>query len=171
MILTSGQKTTLKANIQADGTLNTIPAGSDGDFLIAAAYNLPATPDFWVWRTKVTKDELVGSLSVDGTTFDWTGTGFMTRTQGERDAFNAIFGADGSVNPSIASVRTAFAAMLSGATAPAPANRTHLLTVARRKATRLEKLFATGTGSTAAPAVLVVEGMIDFPDVGGARSS
>jgi hypothetical protein len=168
--LTAAQLQTLKTDIAADATLNALPNTADANFSIAAAYNLAASPDFWVWRTRVSKDELVGSTSVDGTTFSWTGTGYITRSQGERDAFNAIFDGNGFVNPSMASVRQAFADIFSGNTAPAPANRAHLTTVARRKATRFEKVFATGTGSTASPATLLVEGAVTYQIVTQARS-
>lgn len=167
--MTPAQLQTLKTAIAADSNVNTIPNTSDGNTLIAAYYNALASPAFWVWRTRVTKDELVGSTSVDGTTFAWTGAGFITRSQGERDAFSAIFDSTGAVNPSLPSVRQAFLDIFSGGTAPAPANRTHLTTVARRTATRLEKLFATGTGSTASPAVLAVEGTVSANDIEAAR--
>jgi hypothetical protein len=163
-VLTPAQLTTLKNDITANSDLNALPNTPDGNFEIARLYNLNPAVDFWVWRTKVSKDELVGSTSVDGTVFNWTGTGYITRAQGERDAFNAIFDGGGFVNPSLVSVRQAFADIFSGNTAPAPANRTHLNTVARRKATRFEKVFATGTGSTASPGSLVIEGRVT-PDV------
>lgn len=170
-MLTPAQLTTLKNAISADPVLNAFPTNADGSSAIAAAMNLAASPDFWVWRKSVTKDELVGSTSVDGTAFSWTGAGYITRSQGERDAFNAIFNSAGAVDPSNPSVRQAFADIFSGNTAPAPANRTHLLTVARRKATRIEKLFAVGTGSTASPGVMAVEGPLAFQDVEAARQN
>jgi hypothetical protein len=167
--LTPAQLTTLKADILADATLNAQPNSPDGNSAIADAYNTAAAPDFWVWRSWVSRDELVARPSIDGTTFSWTGTGYITRSQGERDAFLAIFDARGNVNPSLTSVRTAFSDIFSGNTAPAPANRTHLLTVSRRKATRIEKLFATGTGSTASPALMAFEGTVTYVDVEAAR--
>jgi hypothetical protein len=170
-MLTSAQATALKAAIIADGALNAQPNNSDGNSAIAAAMNLPASPDFWVWRRSVTKDELVGSTSVDGTTFSWTGTGFITRSQGERDAFNAMFDSSGSVNPSNASIRQAFTDIFSGNTAPAPANRTHLATVSRRKSTRGEKVLAAGTGSAASPALLGFDGALSYQDIEQARNS
>jgi hypothetical protein len=171
MPLTSGQLTTLKADIQADGTLNSFPNNPDGNTAIATAYNLASSPDFWVWRTRVTRSEYVNEASVDATTFNWTGTGFITRSQGERDAFRELFNHTGSVNPSLPNVRQAFTDIFSGGTAPAPANRTHMATVSRRKATRGEKLFSTGTGSTAVPAVMAFEGALTFEDVAAARNS
>lgn len=169
--MTPAQLTTLKNAIAADSVLAALPNNGDGNAAIAAAFNVVAAPDFWVWRTSVTKDELVGSTSVDGTTFSWTGTGYITRAQGERDAFNAIFNSSGAVNPSNPSIRQAFADIFSGNTAPAPANRTHLNTVSRRKATRAEKLFATGTGSTASPGIMAVEGLLAGQDIEAARAA
>lgn len=168
--LTPAQLQTLKNDINADPALSVLPISSESAITIANAYNQTSAPDFWVWKPRISKDELVGGTSEDGTTFNWTGAGFITRAQGERDAFNAIFDAQGFVNPSRPNVRQAFADIFSGGTAPAPANRTHLLAISRRKATRAEKLFATGTGSTATPATLSFEGRISTSDVETARS-
>lgn len=164
MTLTPAQLTTLKNDLAAS-EFSGAAKNSDTAFAVAAAYNANASPDFWVWRTRVSKDELVGATSVDGTTFSWTGTGFITRAQGERDAWRELFNGAGFCNPSLPSVRQAFADIFSGATAPAPANRTHLTATARRKATRAEKLFATGTGSTASPAVMGAEDALTGNDV------
>lgn len=144
-------------------------AGQD-DETAANNLNAPASPDFWVWRTSVSKDELTNSTSVDGTTFSWTGAGFITRSQGERDAWRELFNSQNRVNPSLDQVRTAMGDIFSGGTAPAPANRTHLLTIARRKATKFEKAVATGTGSTASPAKLTFEGSVTAQDVSEARN-
>lgn len=171
MALTSAQLATLKAAILADGTLNAQPNTNVGNSVVAATLNANAVPDFWVWRTSVTKDELVGSTSVDGTTFSWTGAGYITRAQGERDAFRDIFDSGGACNPSLPSVRGAFVDIFSGTTAPAPANRTHLATVSRRKALAIEKIFASGTGSTASPATMGREGRITPDDIEQARAS
>lgn len=165
MQLSQAQLATLKSDLAAN-----FPALPDEE--AAAQYNAAASPDFWVWKTKVTKDELTNSTSVDGTTFNWTGAGFITRSQGERDAWRELFNGSNSVNPSLPQVRQAFSDIFSGGTAPAPANRTHLTTVSRRKATRGEKLFATGTGSTASPAVMGAgaEGLISASNVSEARN-
>lgn len=169
-MLTAAQLITLRDSILADPVLATKPSGPDGSYEIAASYNLIAAPDFWVWRSSVTKDELVNSTSVDGTTFSWTGAGFITRAQGERDAWREMFSGNNTVNPSLAQVRQAFADIFSGNTAPAPANRTHLSTVSRRRATRAEKLFALGPGTTASPAIMGFEGTLNYQDVEAARN-
>jgi hypothetical protein len=168
-MLTPQQLSTLKADIISDGSLNAQPNSPDGNTAIAAAYNANASPDYWVWRTKVDKDEFMQGAGPDGTTFNWTGAGYITRSVGERDAWRELFGVNGFCNPSLANVRQAVADIFSGATAPAPANRTHLLAVARRKALRVEKLFATGAGTIAAPSVMAYEGQITYQDVQQAR--
>jgi hypothetical protein len=79
--MTDAQLQALKADITADPALAAVPKTSDGAFDVAAAYNLVAAPDFWVWRTAVSQDEYVNGVGPDGTTFSWTGTGFITRAR------------------------------------------------------------------------------------------
>lgn len=167
MNLTTQQLQTLKADILADPTLSAQPNNSDGAFAIAAAYNLPASPDFWCWKSSVSKDDLVGATGPDGTVFDWTA--YIGRTAAEKSAFTEIFSSAGLVNPSRPNVRQAFTDIFSGA--GGAGNRTHLASVSRRKVTRLEKLFATGTGSTASPGTMAVEGGVSYQDVETARNS
>jgi hypothetical protein len=166
--LSTAQKTTLKTYI--DANLAAIPNTESGAFQVAAALNVTASPDFWVWRSRVSKAEYTTSTSVDGTTFNWTGTGYITRSVGERDAFRDLFDDNGYADPSLANVRQAFADIFSGATAPAPANRTHLTTISRRKATLAEKLLAGGTGSTASPATMGAQGELTWADVMNIRN-
>lgn len=176
MPLTLQQKQALKADIIAATdpecvALEADPTNSDKAFAVAALYNLTASPDYWVWRTRVTKDEITNQTSQDGTNFTWAGNGYITRSAGEQSCWQQIFNGSNSVNPSLANVRQAFTDIFSG-TGNAASNRTHLLVVARRKATRLEKLFAIDTpgsggtrGTTADPDTLVVEGAISYDDV------
>jgi hypothetical protein len=170
MALSPAQLTALKNDINADPALAALPQTGDGAFEIALAYNAPASPDFWVWRTSVTKDELTNGVGPDGTTFTWAGNGFITRAAGEQAAWRVLFCVSGSVNTALSNVRQAFTDIFSG-TGNAAANRTHLSAVSRRKATRAEKLFATGTGSTASPATMGHQGALTYQDVEAARSS
>lgn len=170
MPLTSEQQAAVKADILADQILNAFPNNSDGAFEIAKLYNQPAAVDFWVWRTHVDRNEFTNSTSVDGTTFTWVGNGFITRSAGEQTAWSELFNSTHSVNPSLPNVRQAFADIFSGS-GNAAANRTHMLAVARRKTTRLEKLLATGTGSTASPGLLTFEGSVSYSDIELARQS
>lgn len=167
MALSSSQLAALKADILADPILNAFPNNSDGAFAIAAAYNLAASPDFWVWRTNITETECVGSPSPDGTVWNWPQ--YISRTEPERDGWKRLF-ANGSVNAGLPNVRQAIADIFSGAQAAPTAQRAHLLAIARRRATRAEKLFATGTGSTASPATMTFEGSLNYQDVQEART-
>lgn len=169
MALTVQQLGTLKAAIVADNTLNSLPNNTDSNIVIAAAFNANASPDFWVWKQSITQNDVLNQVSVDGTTFDWASAGgYIARSQGERDAFRQIFMA-GAINPSLAKIRAAFDDIFSGSGAGGIANRAHIKAVSRRLAKRGEKLFATGTGSTASPAVLGFEGNITSADVQAAR--
>lgn len=162
MELTIPQLTTLKTEITTN-PLYATAISQGNDTAVVALLNAPDDSNHWVWRTSVTETEYVGSAGVDvanadaPTAWSWTGAGFITRSQGERDAWNRLF-LSGSCNPSLANVRQAFLDILSGGTAPAPTNRNHMSVLSKRKATRLEKLFATGVGTFASPATLVVEG-------------
>jgi len=166
--MNSAQLSTLRADILASFPL--VPMNDDGHLQIALAYNQLAVPDYWVWRTNVTKGEYVQTTSADGTTFNWTGTGFVTRSIGERDAWREVFNSEGMCNPSLGNVRQAFRDIFSGSTEPAPANRTHLLAISRRLATRAEKLFAVGLGTAAAPSTMTFEGNVRYSDISEARS-
>ena len=167
MILTFAQLTILKTDIVADPAFALIPMTPDGAFEIAAVYNLNAVPDFWVWRTSITESECVNTTSVDATTWSWPQ--YIARSQAERDGWTALF-RTGVVSPAQPNVRQAVADIFSGAGAAPVAQRTHLLTISRRKATRAEKLFASGTGSMAAPATMGPEGILSYTDVQTARS-
>ena len=114
---------------------------------------------------------LVAMLSSKGAA-GVTGAGFITRSVGECDAWRELFNGggngDGTTDPSLSNVRQAFLDIFSGATAPAPANRAHLAAMSRRKATRAEKVFATGLGTTASPGLFGFQGAITINDVGQA---
>lgn len=175
MPLAPSQLLILAADIAAHSDLASQPNTYDGAFAIAVLYTLDAAPDFIVWKTRLSKKEAVESESVDPDglttrTFNWTGAGFITRSQGERDAWRELWNSTLEVNPSLQSVRQAFVDIFSGSTAPAPNNRQHLANVAKRKANRLEKLFAFGLGTLSSPGTMTVEGTIGYQEVYQARN-
>lgn len=173
------QLPTLKADIAANTNtvlingvptaINAVPNNDNNNATIAIWYNGPPNPDFWVWRTSVPQLEIVTTTTADGTVWSWPA--FIARSQGERDGWREMFADGGKVNAALPNVRQGFADIFSGSASSAPAQRTHLLTVGRRKATLIEKLFATGTGSTASPAVMGFEGLLQGDDVTAARNS
>lgn len=152
--LTPQQRTALAADIAADPALAALQAqGNLGG--LAGAYNMQAAPAFVVERTSLSRHEILTAVSSTGSTFAWAGAGYITRSQGERDAFREMFNSTGSVNPSLPSIKAAFADIFSGA--GGAANRAHIAALSKRPATRFEKLFAVGVGSDAAPAALGVD--------------
>ena len=168
MPLTTAQKQTLKADIVAATdtecvALEASPTSSDLAFAVAALYNLPAAVDHWVWKTSLTKHAAVSETSVDGTTFSFTQ--LIARTVNEQFGWQEMWNSTLSCNPSLPNVRQGFADVFSGAQAGPTAQRAHLLAMARRLATRVEKLLATGTGSTGTPAVMGYEGPLSYQDV------
>lgn len=165
-MLTNAQLLTLKNDILADPELSAIPNTADGAFAIAAAYALPASPDFWVSRTRVTQAEIVGSTSLDGTTWSWPV--FIGRSQGERDGWREMFADTGYINMALPNIVQGLQDIFSGVSGAA--QRTHLLAVRRRLANRAEKLFSSGTGSTASPATMTVEGTLTYQDILNARA-
>jgi hypothetical protein len=177
MALTPAQLATLKADIAADGTLNPQPKTMDGAITVAAAYNAEASPDYWVWQTSVTQDTITQQASVDGTVWSWPA--LIARSAGEIAGWQGIMGGTNSCNPSLVNVRQGFADIFSGSANSAPAQRAHLMTICRRKATRFEKLFATTSaappatsgalGATTNVATMTVEGPLSAADVYAAR--
>jgi hypothetical protein len=159
MPLTPAQLTALQASIAADSTLSALPHDDDSAFTIAAAYNQLASPAFRVWRSDIpTKD--VKKVIV------WTE--YIGRSVGERDAFTLMI-SNGVVNAADANVRQGFNDIFSGPSGVT--TRANLTALAKRDATRAEKLFATGTGSDAAPATMTFEGTLSYRDVVDAWNS
>jgi len=123
---------------------------------IAQTYNQVDASNFWVWRSVLPPEEYTGAggivwTEVDALTvgkariFEWM-TGTLTKPlhpsdsnqrQGIQDAFQA----------------------------QAPTTFSNLRTIARRLARRIERLYVTGTGSTASPGSLGFEGTVTDRDV------
>lgn len=163
MALTPEQQTVFRNDVLADATLNTLPPGSDSAFEIARVYNLPATPDFWVWKTALHEHEITGQTSPDGTVWSWVS--YIARSPNEQNGWARMFNSSLTINPSLPNVRQGVADIFSGNQNNAPAQRAHLLAISRRKASRVEKLLASGTGSTASPATMTHEGALGWSEV------
>ena len=173
MALTTAQLATLKADIAANSNttgqpgsayqntaVNAVPNNDDGNFAIAYWYNQIASGPFILWRKRVPLTELGDAMvatEVAGlTTANLTrlqvyaeyNTVGINASQNTSDAFDNIFSGAGGVN-----------------------TRTALAAVWRRSALRGEKLYATGTGTSIAPATIVVEGTLTASDVSTARNS
>jgi hypothetical protein len=155
--LTVGQRTALAANITASSEFNAIPHTENGAYAIADAYNTP-TSAFVVWKTSLNADEVMRN-GIDWTRVDNLSVGkariweWMSRL--------------GSFDCSKTNIRSGIDAAWVG-TAADLAVRAYVYTQCKRLATRVEKLFATGTGTDATPALLVFEGAINYRDVADA---
>lgn len=156
--MTPAQLATLKADILADPVLSALPMNSDGAFEIAAAYNLEASPAFVVWRTSVTAQEIMSNG------FVWTAVDTLTAGKARIWEWLTRFG---TINPSKANVRQGLSDCFGAASEMVTAITPHL----KRNATRFEKLFATGTGTTQAPARMVLESPVSLQDIEAARNS
>jgi hypothetical protein len=145
--LTPAQCQTLKTDIAADPALAAISQGAArDDQAIANAYNLSPVPAYWVFRHDLSKGEILFTKSSGATSFVFVNTGYITRTQGERDAFALVFDTQNRTNCGLPNVVQAFQDIFSGAATEAANNRTHLQTMCRRQASRIEKLYASNIG-------------------------
>lgn len=151
--LTEAQRLTLKNSVLADPVLAALPASSNAINDIIAAYSQPAA--FTVWKTRVP----IGSV---GKGFNSAELGGLTTANTNRLIALAHYLLDG-IDPSQASSRAFFDDIFSGA--GGVLTRASLAVLWKRQASRLEVLFATGTGTDASPATLGYEGGLSYNEV------
>lgn len=179
MPLTSEQKTALKADIAANtnviasgqyaGTqVNAVPNGPDGHFAIAAWYNAKATPDFFIYRTRVPMNEIM----LNG--FDWTRVDNLS--VGKSRIWEWMFDSGGQyIDPSKVNVRAGINAVWVGTQADLNV-RAAVYLHCYEAATWSQKLFASGSGtapdaSGSGPGTTALSGMLSYQDVGDAMNS
>lgn len=161
--LTTAQLQAIKAAIDADPTLSAQPMNLDGAFFIADELNKIASPDFYVWRTSVTQDE----ITQNG--FTWTEVDGITA--GKARIWEWLFlNESRAINPSKQNVRDGIREVWKGTAARGDVYAA-VISHCYRTARRVEKILATGTGSTASPALMAFEGEIDPTHVVNARGS
>jgi len=159
MSLNPSQLAILKAAILADPVLAPLTSGPGTDFnSVMLAMNAAASPAFVVWRTSVTRAEYQDDDAFDWTVVDNLSTGSKYRI------WEWMFGTTGAINPSKAKIRAGIAACWVGNAALVTVQTT-VLQRSKRSATRVEKLFATGTGTDATPAVMVFEGSVSINEI------
>lgn len=159
---TPAQITLLKAAVAGEPSIaNCIFTAND--VCIAEWLNGTASPEFVVWKTKITRDEIMNQIGFDWTLVDNLSTGSKYRIW--EWMFN---NRDNSINPSFPNIRAGIDATWVG-TAGLLAVRTFIYTQIKRASTRAEKILATGTGTTLSPATLVFEGNVTSNDAGNMR--
>ena len=153
-MLTTAQQTTLAAAIRAD-TDPAVVAALDirNDVALAELYNAAST--FIVWRTNVQPDEYRDAIT-------WTEVDALTTGSKYRIWEWLTMSMTAPINFARLNVRQG----LTDCWASNTTTRTNLLTIAKRAATKAEKLFATGTGTTATPGTLGWEGTLSYTDIG-----
>lgn len=157
-MLNDQQLQTLGAYIAMVPEWAALPLNSDGAYDIARELNKPVVPDFVVWKTNVPRNE-VGK--------EFVASALAAITSGNNDKLANFAAWNESVNPSRADQRAFFDDVFS--VAAGASTRAALLALWKRSANHVEKLFATGTGSDASPATMVIEGAIGYADVQAAR--
>ena len=159
MALTAAQLATFRTALLAETAPELVTYRTNGQTgLIAEWYSKPRVPTLTVWRTLVSNDEI-------GDAMNGTEVAGLSSLNMQRAQMLANY-STGYQNPSRADRRAAFDAIFSGA--GGQITRAALAALWRRPATRIEALFAVGTGTDAAPATLVHEGAITDRDVDAA---
>lgn len=194
MELTQAQKTTLKANLQANNATivnaangqaiaiklvipNTATDFGDNMQRVADWYNLTASPAYWAWRSSVSRSDVY--TTIDDASNSWSWSTYKAQAAVEQNAWVQMFMGD-QMNMGQLNNRQGIQAIFGGA-APGNAQRDHCFAVGRRGATNLEKVFVTAVasppantgndgiagnrGKTTNPDVLGFEGTINGNDV------
>jgi len=176
MNLTTAQQQTIKNYVLADPVLNSYQSNSDGAYAIATALNMLANPDFFVFNTKVLVSDIYDNISwakytpTDAPDNTVTYQNRALICQLKLDVVQMLLLSrtyfDASKATQVQGLKDALTSIPSGSSgANLNAGWTSVQNIIYRKATILEKLLANGTGTTAAPATMAIEGFIYFQDV------
>lgn len=154
--LTPAQAATFAADVAVDPTLSALPPNSDSATTIAKAYAQPAAGEWIVWRTDVTAEETGNA---------WLGTDIdgMSSLNMQRLQLLLASAPSGIYDMSRVDRRDGFE--LPFGTNPNNGSRVAMRAVWKRQANRLEKLFASGTGTTGSPATMTVVGIMSYIEV------
>lgn len=158
-MLNAQQLLALKNDIIANPTYDAMRLiGQDQE--LADIYNTPTATI--CWRTSVTQDEIMQNG------FNWTRVDNLSI--GKARIWEWLFdNSEKIINPSKANVRDGIDQTWIG-TAADLAVRAVIYTHCKRPATKLESLFATGTGTDASPATFAVEGFISVSEMSTTRN-
>lgn len=178
--MTPAQNAVIKADILANPDLNAPLMNGDGAWTIANLYNLIVVPNFFVWRTCIPTQEIFDAITwanltpadaADGTQL-WLNRAICC--QGKQFNLQTILTGRDFIDASKANIRVGFQDALTqipsgvgGTIRSAGWATLHLMM--SRKATRLEKLLATGVGTQASPALMGFEGNVNYQTIQAAR--
>lgn len=158
MALTPAQLPVLKAAILAETDSAFVEYRNNGDNgQMAAWFNEPFVPTFYVWRADYTSDQIAAAIDNGITQLDaltaskrdsllwWAGRSHDMRKASVQAAVNDLCGSQNTLK----------SAVLDGG---------------KRGLLKVERLFATGTGSLAAPGSTSFDGQITSADITDARN-
>ena len=124
---------------------------------VAEWYNQVGANAPIVWKTSLQLKEITSNG------FDWVRVDNLS--VGKARIWEWMFGSeDKSINPSKPNIRAGIAEVWKGTAADLAVQAT-VLNHCKRPATRIEALYATGSGTTEAPATLVFTEQLSEPDV------
>jgi len=141
MAMTEQQLQTFRDDILANQDPAVVQALADRvDSEIARLYNLPAVPDFWIWRNAVTLDEIMQNEG-----FDWVRVDNLS--VGKARIWEWMFkNQSQSINPTKPNIRAGIGETWKG-TAADTVVRGVIFEHCQKKASQAELLFATGDGT------------------------
>jgi len=161
-MLTTEEQAILKDYINSDPELAAQPNNNSGNSEIADVLNAVAVPDFVYWRKNVTADETGNAWQ--GTDIDGMSSLNMQRLQLMLSSSTVgIF--DMSRDDRRAGFENPFGTNVNNG------SRVAMREAWKGLALEIEKLYATGTGTSADPAILTREGTITPDEIEQARSS
>lgn len=182
MTFTTAQLQVIKAEITADPVLNALPNTADNAFAIAAALNAYPAVDYIVWQTTLPTQLVFDAITwanltpqdTPDTTQLWMNRALAC--QGKQFNIQTMLAGRETINPSKANVRSGLQDALTGIPSGASgatraAGWVALQSAMQRKATRAEKVLASGSGTTGSPSLLSFEGSLTYQDVLDARGS
>ena len=124
---------------------------------VAEWYNEPRVPSLIVWKTSLQLEEITSNG------FDWVRVDNLS--VGKARIWEWMFGGeDNSINPSKPNIRAGIAEVWKGTAADLAVQAT-VLNHCKRGTSRIEALFAVGTGTAAAPATMGFEGLLTEMDI------
>lgn len=149
--LTPEQQSVLRADIQADPVLSQLQPSSNAVQAIISAYDAAPATACVVWKPVLTADVMRDAIVGGAVQLD-------NLTVGKRDALLYLVSAD-LVNTS--SLRTT----LDDLCGSQNTLKASIQAAQKRNSNRLEKLFATGSCTTASPSTMSIEGGLSYGEV------
>lgn len=147
----------LKAAILAETDAGFVAARTAGNnTLMARFYADPAVPTFYVWRSVYTPDQIAAAIEAGITQLD-------ALTASKREVL--LWWAERSHNPAISQ------AAIDDMCGSQNTLKTAVKDGGKRAVNKGERLFATGTGTLAAPGTTAYEGTLTSEDIRNALAS